>query len=90
MASTFAKDPDSLLDYLVDWSAWVPVGDVIVDAFTSADPGIVVSHQTYTSTGHTIWLSGGEVNRVYRITSKVRTGGGRADDRSFHIKCVQR
>lgn len=86
----FTKDPDALLDYLVDWEDWLSTGDFIVSAATSATSGLTVSTQAFTSTQHTIWLSGGTKGTDYIVTSRVWTNGGRKDDRSFKIRVKER
>jgi hypothetical protein len=91
MPSSFTKDPDSTLDFRVDWSELLDsVSDYIVSAATSADPGITVYLQTYTSGAHTIWLQGGTVGNRYRVRSKIWTAGTRVDERTFTVLVRER
>jgi hypothetical protein len=85
MPQTFTKDPDSTLDYLVDWSDQIGAGDYIVSAAVSADPGITLHLQSFTSATHTIWLRGGAVNNRYKVRSKIWTQGTRVDERTITI-----
>ena len=82
--ATFIKDPDSLLDYVVDWETWLN-GDYIVSADTSAQTGVSVASETNTSVKHTIWVSGGTVGNEYQVTSRIWTNVGRKDDRTFTL-----
>lgn len=85
----YTKDPDAVLDYLVDWSAWLPDGDTITaSTFTvnSDDNGaIVVDDTLFDSTTTTVWLSGGVAGEKYTVTNHITTADGREDDRSITI-----
>lgn len=85
----YTKDPDAVLDYLVDWSAWLPTGDTITaSTFTvnSDDNGaIVVDDTLFDSTTTTVWLSGGVAGEKYTVTNHITTADGREDDRSITI-----
>lgn len=86
----YRKDPDAVLDYTWDWSDWLPSGDTITAVSAVATTGITVANQTNTTTGHTIWLSGGTEGNEYTVTSRVTTAGGRTDDRSIKVRVEQR
>jgi hypothetical protein len=91
LPSSFTKDPDATLDYLVDWSELLDsVSDYIVSAAVSADTGITVYLQTFTSSRHTIWLQGGTVGNRYRARSKIWTQAGRIDERTITVLVRER
>ena len=90
MPSTFTKDPDATLDYMVDWTDQIATGDFIVSAAVSADTGITLHAQTFTSATHTIWLRGGTVNNRYRVRSKIYTQGNRVDERTITVLVRER
>ena len=85
MPQTFTKDPDATLDYIVDWTDQIATNDYIVSAAVSADPGISLHMQTFTSANHTIWLRGGTVNNRYKVRSKIWTQGNRVDERTITV-----
>lgn len=87
--ASFRKDPDARLDYTVDWSDWL-VADFIVSAATSVQAGLTLYTEAFTSTVHTIWLTGGAVGQEYSVTSRIITNAGRIDDRSFTIRVTER
>lgn len=87
---SFPKDPDATLDYVVDWSDWLDGTDWISGVSTSAQSGITLSTQSFTSTQHTIWLAGGAVGQQYSITSHITTNAGRVDERSFTVRVRER
>jgi len=88
--SVWIKDPDAVLDYAVDWSAWLSQAEAITTATVVADDGITVDSDSHDGGIHTIWLSGGEVGRDYRITSRITTSQGRGDDRTMLIRVRER
>lgn len=97
------KDPDAVLDYVFDWAAltngtgssdWLAAGETI-DSYTvtvAADDDIVIDSDSATDgdTSVTVWLSGGTVGNVQRVTCHVVTSAGREDDRSILIPIQER
>lgn len=90
MTDTFVKDPDAVLDYTWDWSAWLASGETITSADVTVPTGIVKNSDSHTTTTVTAWLSGGTDGTGYRVTCRVTTSQGRTDDRSITISCHQR
>lgn len=86
---TFTKDPDSVLDYAQDWSAWLDT-DAITESSWSAATGITVDSDSFTDTVSTVWLSGGTIGVSYIVTNHITTAGGRKEDRSIKIKVKER
>lgn len=86
----FIKDPDAVLDYKMDWTAWLGETDIIVASSWKVDSNeIVVNSDSFTDTDTTVWLSGGLNRKKYLITNSIETDDGRKDDRSFLIKCLE-
>lgn len=82
--NAFTKDPDAVLDYLVDWTDWL-AGDTIVTSTWIVPTGITKDTDTKTATAARIWLSGGTAETVYLVTNRVVTAGGRTNDRTLDI-----
>lgn len=87
--ASYRKDPDARLDYTVNWTDWLGT-DYIVSAATSVQTGLTLYTQAFTSTVHTIWLTGGSAGQEYNVTSRIYTNAGRIDDRTFKIKVSER
>jgi len=89
---TFTKDPNAILDYTRDWSAWLTAAgnDTIVTSTWIVPDGITKDSDTHNDTTATIWLSGGELGKRYNITNRITTAGGRTDDRTFTIDIHER
>ena len=89
MARSFVKDPNAVLDYEWDWSAWLGT-DTIASHTVTAATGLTVDSSTATSTAVTAWLSGGSVGASYAVTCHVVTAAGREDDRTATITVQER
>jgi len=83
-----AKDPDSVLDYQFDWSAWLD-GDTIDTVEFLVDTGITEDSRTSDNTTATIWLSGGTAGDAYSIVCRVTTAQGRVADRTMVLPVVE-
>lgn len=80
----FVKDPDAVLDYQVDWSAWLGTDTITASTWT-LDTGITKTLDTHTTTAATIWLSGGTDGTNYSVSNRIVTAGGRTNDRTLTI-----
>ena len=91
MPSTFKQDPQAQLDYKVDWSAWLGVGETITTSSWVLDPGITQgtpAPASHDNTSATIWLSGGVAGTTYNVTNHIATSAGRINDRSISVHIV--
>ena len=89
MPRSFILDPNAVLDYEWDWSAWLGT-DTIASHTVTAATGLTVDSSTATSTAVTAWLSGGSVGASYAVTCHVVTAAGREDDRTATITVQER
>lgn len=88
----YAKDPDAKLDFIHDWSAWLPTGDTISSSSwvidVAPDALLVIAGSpapSSTTTTATCWLTGGTRGYKYVLRNRVVTTGGRTEDRSVAI-----
>jgi hypothetical protein len=81
---TYTKDPDAVLDYEIDWSAWLGEDTITASTFT-VDTGLTEDSESNDTTAATVWLSGGTVGARYLVTNHITTAAGRQNDRSFYI-----
>jgi len=91
--TTYIKDPDAVLDYQRDWSAWLTDAETITASTWTPDPSntdtdLTIDSDSHTATGATLWLSGGTVGATYRITNHITTSAGRQNDSTiaWHIR----
>ena len=85
----FLKDPEAVLDYKIDWSAWLGI-DVLITSAWTVPAGITTDSDTSDATSTTIWLSGGTIGQSYELTNHITTASGREDDRTITIMMVQK
>lgn len=93
MADTFTKDPDAVLDYACDWSAWLS-GDTIASSTWTVPDGLTEGtgdyESTHTATEALVWLSGGTAGRTYAVTNRITTTEGREDERTIYVRVRER
>lgn len=85
------KDPQSTLDYSVDWSDWVSTGDdIITSVWTlstiTGDTAPISNEDTNLSSNvATVWISGGQLGKIYTVTNTITTDNGLIDERFFRL-----
>jgi len=75
----FEKDPNSTLDYHINWGTWL-AGDTISTSTWAVPTGLVKVSDSKTSTLTTIWLSGGTVGGGYSVVNAITSAAGRKED----------
>lgn len=85
--SKFTKQPNEVLDYDVNYSAWMVSGDEIQSATVTADAGVTIdSHTIVDGEIVKVWLSSGTDGETYKITVKAVTTNGRTKEQEFKLK----
>lgn len=82
------QDPNEVLDYTLNWSDWLPTGDTISTSVWVANTGLTVADGGHTTTTATVWVSGGTVCKLYRVTNTITTAGGRTADKLLKIRIL--
>lgn len=88
--ASISKDPDAVLDYSFDWSAWL---DAIPDTIATAQcigTGITVNQSSIVGKKVVAWVAGGTRGTTGILTCRITTNGGRTDDRSIYLKIRER
>lgn len=90
----FTKDPDAVLDYVVDWSPdtdpWLASGETIASHVVDAEAGITVDSSTVSDGKVTVWLSGGTAGQNYDVGVQITTSSNRTDERTMRIRVRER
>lgn len=87
----FKKDPNAILDYTVDWTAYLtPIADTIATTTWIVPATLTKVSDTHTTMTATAFISGGTVDTTETVVCRITTAGGRTDDRSFVLKIVER
>jgi hypothetical protein len=90
----FKKQPAEVLDYDIDYTAWMPTGDTLLSATAVVDivgaGSLIVDSIVVTSSTNIVklWMSGGVDGVAYKVTVTIITNGGRAkeDEIQFSVK----
>lgn len=87
---TIVKDPEEVLDYTFDWSAYLAdIEDTIVSV--EFEPvGVVLDSFSNTTTAATAWVSGGTNGTTGYVTCAITTVDGRTAVRSIYLKIKDR
>lgn len=82
---TYTKSPSAILDYQVDWTAWIG-SDTISSVCWVVPAGLTQVSTASTSACASIFLSGGSASALYAVTNKISTAGSRTNDRTFFVQ----
>ena len=91
------KDPDSNLDYEINWLKWLTAKDTItglpvIDTITASTwvdvhSDLTVETDSFTDSTTTVWLTGGVIGTTYELTNRITTAVGRIQDRTVELEC---
>lgn len=88
---TIIKDPDAVLDYVLDWTAWLAdITDTLASHTVTPDLGITLDSSTIDGNKVVAWLSGGTEGETYQVVFHIVTASGREDDRSIFVTIAER
>lgn len=85
MPSRFDKDPQAVLDYMIDWTDWLDGDTISASSWTLSGAGLTQTSNSFTDTTATVWLSAGTNFEIYKVTNHITTDGGRQNDRTLTI-----
>ena len=85
LVASFVKDPSAVLDYYMDWTAWL-AGDTIVDSVWATTGTVILSDPTVQGTVTSIWVEGGDAGELIDLTNHIVTTQGREDERTLRLK----
>ncbi len=88
---THTKDPQSDLDYLIDWTAWLSTDTISSSSWrTSAGSGMILhSDAIITSNKATVWARGGRLG-THSLTNRIVTANGREEEQTITITVKDR
>ena len=90
----FVKDPDSRIDYRVDWGAAYLGANLIVASSWDVAPGVpdglAVVADGHDGRSATVTISGGEAGAIYALTNRVTLSNGEIDERSVSVRVEPR
>lgn len=97
VVKTYRKDPESVLDFGLDWAApeseggpWLATGESISTSEWTVPAGLTANSDEFDSTKTKVWIAGGTAGNSYVIENKITTTAGRTDERSLLIIVEER
>jgi hypothetical protein len=83
------KDPNSVMDYFVDYSTFLESGDALASQTTTADVGLTVDSSAIQNGNKVVKmiLSGGTVGTAYTVKITAVSNDGLTFVHRFRIKC---
>jgi hypothetical protein len=82
------KMPAEVLDYTVDWSAWLTEVSDTISSSSWTGSGVTIGATAISGSRTSAYVSGGTAGEQHTITNTIITGDGRTASRSILIKCV--
>ena len=79
------KDPNSDLDYIVDWTDWLQ-GDTIASSSWVVPDDVTTTGNSFNDNVTTIWLSAGIDATNYTLVNTIHTASGRIAERNVQLK----
>ena len=87
--TTFVKDPEAVLDYEFDWSAWLANGETI-SSHTATVTGATKDSSSNSTTAVVVWVSGGTVDTEATVACRIVTSASRTDERTITLRVRHR
>ena len=82
---TFYKDPQDVLDYVIDYDDEDWLGSDTIATSSWAVTGVVLDSDSNTTTTATAWLSGGTAGTNGTATNTITTTAGRTKEVSLYF-----
>lgn len=85
--TNYTHDPQSVLDYTIDWSDWLAASETISASTWTVPVGITQTTPapSFTTTTATIWITGGTLNLSYSVVNHITTSQGRQQDQTITL-----
>jgi hypothetical protein len=90
---TYSKQPGEKLDYDIDFSEWLPIGDTIQSNTVSVEIApdntlVVTTPGVISSTGKVVkvWVEAGTSGLTYQVNIVATTVGGRVKEVEFKVR----
>lgn len=91
--SFYLKDPQSRVDYAIDWSGYLD-GQMIAESIWSVSPvedeGISIDQSSFDLNRSAARLSGGRPGHIYSVGNRVTLTDGSVDERSITLRVEDR
>lgn len=98
MTRYFMKDPQSVLDYTLDWgSSWLDELETVdtdygweVTPADTDDTALVARSHIHDDKATTVSLKGGRAGNIYRVSNRIDTSAGRTAEDGFMLRVAHK
>ena len=89
---TIKKDPNAVLDYSVDLTAWLALipGDAVASKVITVSGGLTKGAESFTGNSVSVFVSGGVLGATEWINFRYTTTNGRTDERTVFLLIADR
>ena len=86
----FKKNSTDTLDYRFDWTNSIDVDETIQSAsiFINPSNGLTAGDPIIEGKVAIVWLSGGVIDKRFKVSCTITTDSGRVETRSLYLDCV--
>jgi hypothetical protein len=74
-------DPDAIVDYVIDWTAWLAGDNIATSAWELVN--CTESSASNTTKTATVFISAAVAGKVVTMRNRITTSGGRTEDRTL-------
>jgi hypothetical protein len=85
----YTKSEAAVLDYTIDWTDFLQDDELITEHEFLSEEGVTLGEPDLTGANHTVFVSGGDGGRTYRVTSRITTDQGRTQEQSFLLRITE-
>lgn len=90
LLGTFTQQPNEVMDYDLDFSNWLPIGDTVSSVTLSVSPSMTMPPSYAINASGTVvkvWVYAGGVNgTTYKITARATTAEFRVKEAEIKVK----
>ena len=83
----FVHAPNASLDYGFDWSSWLATDETISTSVWVVDLPLVASLEQNVSGVTSLFVTGGVVGKMYKVSNTITTSLTRTDTRTIKLSC---
>lgn len=77
-------DPDAIIDYIIDWTAWLNGDNIATSAWSLTNASEASSANT-TKTA-TVFIQAAVAGKIVTMRNRITTTGGRTEDRTLRAR----
>ena len=78
------KSPNDDYDFTQDWSSEI-LTDTISTSTWTVETGITKGVESNTANTSTLWVSGGEAGKVYKVVNQITTAASRTHEQEWYL-----